>query len=454
MEYAAAIGALESALRFGIDPSLDGIRAIAEAMGRPQDAFASVQVTGTNGKSSTTRLIAALVAAEGLASGAYTSPHLESYTERIEVAGRPVGEGEFARAVEAALGAATSAGEGGSTEFELLTAAALWLLRERRVDVACLEVGMGGRWDATSVVDPAVAVITGVGLDHTERLGSTVEAIAADKSHIIKPGSSVVLGPGTAGVAGVFLARAAEFDLHPRFVAESGADSPVDEERTVRYAVRKHPDRVGGSLVLDVRGMHATYDRLVLVAPSYQAPNVATAIAAAECVLGRALRPVRVREALATMRFPGRFEVVAADPVVIDGAHNPQAASVLASAIEDAWRLSASRPWCVLGVLADKDAVGIARALAPVAERFVVTQPESPRARGAASLADIVAGITGVRPEIRESLADAIALARAEAGSAGVVVTGSLYTAGQARGLLRPLPSRGVGTASGVGGVC
>lgn len=440
MEYSEVIGVLESALCFGIEPSLDGIRALTEEMGRPQDSFVSVQVTGTNGKSSTTRMVAALMATEGLTTAAYTSPHLESYTERIEVDGRPVGEEEFAAAIAVTLQAARSAGAGvrSFTEFELLTAAALWLMRERRVDVACLEVGMGGRWDATSVVDPAVAVMTGVGLDHTERLGATVEAIAADKSRIIKPGASVVLGPGTAAVAGVFLDRAAEFGLHPLYVAEQGGPSPVGEDRTIRFAVIARPDRLGGTLVLDVAGMDASYPGLELTAPAYQAPNVAVAVAAAECVLGRALDPARVREALNRMTFPGRFELLVSDPpLVIDGAHNPQAADVLAGAIADAWPDEHTRPLCVLGVLGDKDAPGIVRALSPVVDSFVATQPDSPRARDAADLAAIVERETGSWPEIRPDLADALEHARLRAGARGVVVTGSLYTAGQVRALNR-----------------
>jgi dihydrofolate synthase/folylpolyglutamate synthase len=436
VDFAAAIRELEAALKFGIEPSLDGIRALTEAMDRPQDAFASVQTTGTNGKSSTTRLVASLLAAEGLSTGAYTSPHLESYTERIEIGGQPVREGDFALAMTAAVEAAHSGGSGAPafTEFELLTAAALWLMRERGVDVACLEVGMGGRWDSTSVVDPAVAVITGVGLDHTERLGSTVEVIAADKSQIIKPGASVVLGPGTIGVVGIFLERAAGLGLHPRFVAEDVTASPVEESLTVRYAVSGHPDRPGGTLALDVRGIHAEYAGLKLTAPAYQAPNVATAIAAAECALGRALDAGAVRRSLAGMTFPGRFELLSADPpLVIDGAHNPQAAGVLADAIRDAWPDGRSRPLCVLGVLTDKDAEGIVRALELAVDGFVVTQPDSPRARDAADLAAIVEYATGFWPEIRPDLADALAHARERAGARGVVVTGSLYTAGQAR---------------------
>lgn len=441
MDYAGAIEALDGALKFGIHPSLDGIVALTDALGRPQDAFASVQVTGTNGKSSVTRLTAALLRAEGLRSAAYTSPHLERYNERIEIDGAAVSDADFASAVGAATRAAEgpgSSGADGCTEFELLTAAALWLMRERGVDVACLEVGMGGRWDSTSVVAPAVAVVTGVGLDHTERLGSTVEAIADDKAHIIKPGASVVLGPGTAAVAGIFLRRADGFGLHPRFVAADGAATPVPEDLTVRFSVRERPTAPGGRLVLDVRGVHARYEGLTLPAPSYQAPNVATAIAAAECALGRALDAEAVRAALGAMVFPGRFELVAAaPPVVLDGAHNPQAAGVLADAIREAWPDSERRPWCVLGVLGDKDAAGIAAALAPVVDRFVATEPASPRARDAGDLAGIAEHVTGAWPEIVPDLAEALTHARAHAGERGVVVTGSLYTVGQARALLR-----------------
>jgi dihydrofolate synthase/folylpolyglutamate synthase len=450
VDFKTTKAALEGTLRFGIHPSLEGIRALTFAMGRPQDAFASVQITGTNGKTSVTRLVAAILAAEGLRTGAYTSPHLESYTERIEIGGEPVSETEFAAAVSEAIEAARRFGgethvaessdtAGTFTEFELLTAAALSLMREKRVDVACLEVGMGGRWDATSVVDPAVAVVTGVGLDHTERLGPTLDAIAYDKSYIIKSGSSVVLGPGTWPVVDVFLERCAQFGLRPRFVAEVGHDSPVAEPSTVRYSVRQAPNRPGGALVVDMRGMYAEYRGLEVVAPAYQAPNIAVAVAAAECVLGRALGLDRLRGALAAMRFPGRFEVMADDPpIVIDGAHNPQAAAVLASAVAEAWPDPSRRPWCVLGILADKDAEGIVAAIAPAVDRFVVTQSRSSRARSAGDLAAIVERVTGTPPEIVPDLEEAVAYACAHAGAPGVVVTGSLYTVGEARSLLRP----------------
>jgi dihydrofolate synthase/folylpolyglutamate synthase len=190
--------------------------------------------------------------------------------------------------------------------------------------------------------------------------------------------------------------------------------------------------------VLDVRGIHGTYRSLKVAAPSYQAGNVAVAIAAAECVLGRALREDVLRTALAAMRFPGRFEVVRTDPpLVLDGAHNPQAARTLARAVADAWPDAARLPWCVLGVLAEKDAAGIVSALAPVVERFVVTCSHNRRARAAEDLATIVEQVTGVLPETRPDIAAALAHARAGAGESGVLVTGSLYTVGEARGLLR-----------------
>jgi dihydrofolate synthase/folylpolyglutamate synthase len=439
VRYPEAVAALEGALRFGINPSLDGIRALTDALGRPQDAYSVVQVTGTNGKSSVTRLVEAILVAEGMSAGGYMSPHLESYTERIEVGGAPVGEGEFAGAIEAALDAAAGCGGVDAfTEFELLTAAALWLFRERAVDFACLEVGMGGRWDSTSVAEPAVAVVTGVGLDHTERLGATVEEIAEDKSHIIKPGSSVVLGPGTAATLPIFVRRTEQMGSHARFVARGTARSPVADELTVRFDVLQRPRTPGGSTGLDVHGVHGNYRGLAVSAPSYQAANVATAIAAAECALGRGLRGDRLAEALEAMTFPGRFElVVASPPIVLDGAHNPQAAYSLATAVMEAWPDAHSRPECVLGVLTDKDAAGIVAALSPAVARFVVTQPAVARALPASELATLVRDTTGTVPETLPVLADAIERARELGGPRGILITGSLYTVGEARTLLR-----------------
>jgi dihydrofolate synthase/folylpolyglutamate synthase len=267
--------------------------------------------------------------------------------------------------------------------------------------------------------------VTGVGLDHTDRLGRTVEEIAADKAHVIKAGSIAVLGPGTAEVEPILRTRAA--GVASPLVSVGGADADVTCE------VRATPDRPGGTLVLDVEGSLGSYPALRLTAPSYQAPNVATALGAAEAALGRALDPARVRVALEAVRFPGRFEVVRdAPPLVLDGAHNPQAAGVLAGAIREAF--GDTLPTLVLGVLADKDAAGIVRALAPVARRVVVTAPQSPRALPPAELAAVVEREAGVGARVAADVAAALALL---AEDEAAVVTGSLYTVGEARALLR-----------------
>jgi len=440
--YDDAVAALRRALVFGTNPSLEGITALCDELGRPQDTFASIQVTGTNGKTSTARMTHALLRAHGRRVGLYTSPELERINERIEILAGPVGDSDFAGAVLAALGAAERLRPGGQgqetgfTEFELTTAAALWLFRERGVDTAVLEVGLGGRWDATSVVAPAVSVITGVGLDHTSILGDTLQAIAAEKAAIIKPASAPVLGPGTAGLEAVFLERAEESGTHARAVRPRNAPTPVAEELTVRYDVTARPNSATGCTTLEVRGVHGSYPGLSLAAPSYQAGNVATAIAAAEAALGRALGVDLVQAALGTLTLPGRFELVRRDPlVIVDGSHNPQAADYLAGAIADAWPDPQCRPLVVLGVLADKDAEGIVRALAPVVSDFILTAPLSPRALDAATLGRIVHDVTGRDGRVVESLDDALEQAMDRSAN-GVVVTGSLTTAGQARSRL------------------
>ncbi|NTW29483.1 MAG: bifunctional folylpolyglutamate synthase/dihydrofolate synthase [Coriobacteriia bacterium] len=442
MTYDEVQAALKGAAIFGVNPSLEGVTELVDELGRPQDSFASVQITGTNGKTSTSRITAALLRAEGFRVGLYTSPELQRNPDRIEIDGAVVSDADFALAIEAAVRAAERLrGEGvigtaaGFTQFELLTAGALWLFRERSVDFAVLEVGMGGRWDATSVASPSVAVITGVGLDHTAILGDTLEAIAAEKAAIIRPASSPVLGPGVVGLDAIFLERAESVDTHARAVRAVGEPTPVSETLTVRYRLAARPDRPGGSVVVDVTGVHGAYGALALRGASYQAANIAVAVGAAEAALGRALSADRAREALGRLAIPGRFELVRENPpIVVDGSHNPQAASVLADAVREAF--PDARPAVLLGILADKDAEGIVRALAPVASRIVVTQSRSPRAMSADALAELVERVTGEAPEgVFSSVAQALA-ALISLTPEGLLVTGSITTAGEARGLL------------------
>jgi len=431
LTYAQALEALDGALTFGINPSLAGIHALTEAMGRPQNAFRCVQVTGTNGKTSVTRMVAAILHAHDARVLTYTSPHLESYAERMAIDGVPVSEAVFASAIEAAVVAANAVGEE-LTEFELLTAAALWLARDQECTWAVLEVGMGGRWDATSVVEPAVAIVTGVALDHTDRLGATVEAIAFDKAHVIKPGSIAVLGPGTEPVRGAFVERALGVGAQVIEVRSPGAGPGAWS-----FDLDSAPTGPGGVTALTVHGRLGSFGHLEVCAPAYQAPNVATAVAASVAALGHALDPRATREALRELRFPGRFESVSDDPpIVLDGAHNPEAASVLATAIVAAWPDAGVRPLALIGILKDKDAEGIVRALAGVVAGFACTAPESPRATAPAELARLVERVTG-------TACPAVAIGDVTPGwvvshapAAGLVVTGSLYTVGAVRSAL------------------
>lgn len=425
LTYDQAIARLGEALRFGINPSLEGIRVLTRALGMPQQSFRCIQVTGTNGKTSVVRMVAAGLAALDRTVGAYTSPHLISYTERFEIDSTPVSEEELARA----LGEVFTAADGLNrefTEFELLTAAAFVLFKARRVEWAVLEVGMGGRWDATSVVDPEVAVITGVGLDHTDRLGTTREEIAVDKSHIIKRGSVAVIGPGCEGVERIFETRATRM-MSP-FVLRVG----VGPDPQITWEIVRRPRTPGGTLTVDVHVQGVQTRRARLQAPSYQAPNIATAMAAIGAALWDTGHADAADKVAKLLRLPGRFELLRGEPpLVIDGAHNPQAAETLATSIAEVF--GDGLPVILLAVLADKDAEGIVRALAPVASSFVVSENGSPRCLAAADLAAIVARVTGTEPVVEPDLERAVTTA--SASGRGVVVTGSLYTAGAVRAL-------------------
>lgn len=397
MTYDDAVATLEDALKFGMDPSLEPIRAMCAAMGDPQKRYRCVQVAGTNGKSSTTRMIAVLLHAQGLRVGLYVSPHLIKYPERIEIDGRVVSDEDFARGIEVALDAAARAGVQ-ATEFELLTAAALWLFAREDVDWAVLECGLGGRWDATSVVDPQVAVITGVALEHTAILGDTIEKIADEKAAIIKPGSHAIFAHDLAA-QGVFERQAQDVGT-PYSYAKLDATRAFDDE--------------------------------LAYMPAYQRSNLATALAAVTVALGHAPSPESASIALGGLVIPGRFEILRHDPlVIVDAAHNPQSAHVLAGELRRLFDGDAAIPTLLLGVLDDKDARGIIRELCPLFDRIVVTASSSTRAVPATELASLVAEETGVRPEATHDVRAAQELLSGEP----IVATGSITVAGEVKGI-------------------
>jgi len=409
--YQAALTLIKSLAAFGIEPSLEGVAELMHWLDDPQQSYPSIQIAGTNGKTSTARFTAAFLRSQGYKVGLYTSPELVEYRERMEVDGEVVSEQGFAAAIFAAweaTGRAVDAGViWGVTEFELVTAAALWLFAREQVDFAVLEVGLGGRWDATSVVSPKVAVITGIGLDHMAILGDTIEKIAAEKAAIIKAGSIPVLGPGTETTREVFLARCDEVGAAPIIVK----DTDYCEE------LRVDPSRF----------------------PSYQRPNIACALAATRAALGERLDMDAIQKALDTLSIPGRFELLREQPpLLIDASHNPQSAQVLTYALREAWGIERASGYLkgfdtlLLGILADKDAMGIIRALVPLFKNLAVTQSSSPRAIPAVELAERVLQVTGRNPELFASVP--LALETLSKRGAAVVATGSITIAGEVKG--------------------
>ncbi len=397
------------------DPLLETVVDMLDELGRPDAAFDVVQVAGTNGKTSTSRYTAAILNGQGVSCALYTSPELVEMRERMEVAGAPVSREAFAHGISLAAeagrrvnAARERAGEKPYrvTEFDLLTVAACVVFAQAGVDAAVLEVGLGGRWDATSATHPVATCVTGIGLDHCRILGNTLEKIAAEKAAVIKAGQACVLGVGTwspSSVEDVFLARCAEQGVEPVLLRPANvADAPGElEAGTTRehpelarasYAIETRPAALGDLLALDVFTPHATYEGLCAVKPAYQAANVACAVTLAEAVLGHALDEEALLESVMACPTPGRFDALAgaaAAPLhLIDAAHNPQSVRAFMASLAEQEPQVAERPALLCAVLADKDVDGVVGLLAHEFPRVYVTATSSGRALPASELAE------------------------------------------------------------------
>jgi len=393
-------------------------------MGDPQRAYPVVHLTGTNGKGSTARMITALLVARGLSVGTYTSPDLERVNERLASNDEPIGDEELAHALQR-LAQLEEGLEEPPTRFEILTAAAFGWFADIAVDVAVVEVGLGGRWDATNVADAQVAVVTNVSLDHQEVLGPTRADIAEEKAGIVKPGSTLVLG---------------ETDPHlvPCFRAVESAEV---WQRDEDFGCVRNQLALGGRL-LELRTPGASYDDLLLPAHgAHQGDNAAVAVAAAEAFFRAPTEREVVDEAFASVRLPGRLEVVGRKPlVVLDGAHNPAGARALAAALDEAFETSSLV--LVVGLLRGRDPREMLVALDAARARLVVAcPPPSPRALPPEELTAAARDL-GIAAEVAGSVADAVARARKLAEpSEMVLITGSLYVVGTARAAIRGAPT-------------
>jgi dihydrofolate synthase/folylpolyglutamate synthase len=387
---------------FGMRFGLERMHRLTTALGMPQRRFAQVHVVGSNGKSSTVRFVAALLERHGLRSGSYTSPHLKRFRERIEVGERPISAARFAAAVQRSAEAvelverAAPGDDETVTQFEALTAAAFHELAASKVDVAVVEAGLGGRFDATNVIPSKVQVLTGVGLEHTRWLGPTIVDIAAEKLAVVRDHATLVIPA----------------DLHPdaHAVAEQ-----VAADRHARLVVAPGPDEANIPGELLARG-------------AFQRRNFALACAAAEAFLERRLDRTAVAAAAAETRVPGRLEVVAERPLTLhDGAHNPAGATALAAALPEV--IAGRRPLVlVVSVLEDKAAADMLVPLLPLADHLIFTRCANPRALSPATLESLAQQLDGPDAEVVPDPRSALERARDLAGAAGAVLaTGSIY---------------------------
>lgn len=419
-------------------PLLETVIDMLDELKRPDEHYDCIQVAGTNGKTSTTRFAAAILAGEGLRCALYTSPQLVRYPERMEIDGRVISDAAFAHGVSAAVeagrrvnAARTAAGRRAYTitPFDLLTVAAFVVFAEARVDVAVLEVGMGGRWDATSAADPVAVAITGIGLDHMRILGDTLGEIAAEKAAVIKPGRIVVLGEGT-------------HEPEVQRVMDERCEACGVTPLVVTHEVRELPRHVGDMLAFSTATERTTYE-VCFPKPSYQPQNAACAIHLVEAYLGRQLSPASLQLSLETCPTPGRFDIVRRRPLVlIDACHNPQSCENFVSALDEVDEDVSKRPLLLIAALSDKDVSGIVRTLVPAFPRFAVTATASDRALAPAELAQLVAEELereGRVPDgllsVYDTVADALD-ALTEAGEP-VVAAGTITLAGEVAGLLR-----------------
>ncbi|MEN3356563.1 MAG: dihydrofolate synthase / folylpolyglutamate synthase [Mycobacteriales bacterium] len=425
-----------------LEPSRDRVAALVDLLGRPQASYPVVHITGTNGKTSTTRMVDALLREFGLRVGRFTSPHLTSVTERIAVDGRPIDTERFVQIYDEIapyLELVDKEQPLRLTYFEVLTAMAFVAFADTPVDVAVVEVGMGGRWDSTNVADAKVAVVTPISIDHANYLGGTVEAIAGEKAGIIKAGSVAVLAEQPPTAAEVLVRRAAEVGAE---VAREGAE----------FGVFRRLVALGGQQLL-LRGLGGMYDDIFLpLHGAHQAQNAACALAAVEAFFGAgaagSLDLETVRGGFGAVTSPGRLETVRTAPtVLLDAAHNPAGMAATVTALGEAFDFR--RLVGVVAVLSDKDVPGMLTVLEPVLDEIVVTGNSSPRALPPDDLAGLAVEAFGadrvvVEPRLDDAIEQAVRLAEEGADTlsgAGVLVTGSVVTVGEARTLLaRPSP--------------
>lgn len=421
-----------------IQPSLERIALLADMLGSPQLSYSTIHIAGTNGKTTTTRLIDHLALELGLRTGRFTSPHLESFLERIAINGEPISESSMIatyKDVAPYLDLVDERMTNRLSFFEAVTALAFVAFAEFPVDIGIFECGMGGEWDATNVIDAKVSVITPIGFDHMQYLGNTLGEIALTKSGIIKPGSFAVLARQELDSAQMLMRKCAEVDA-----------TPIREG--IEYGVKDRALAVGGQM-LTIQGVYGEYDEIFLpLYGEHQASNAATALAAIEVFAGeKALDVEIVRAAFAAATSPGRCEILMRNPtVIVDSAHNPHGATSLRKTIESEFDFD--QVIGVVSAMADKDLAGIFEEFEPIMDRVVITRNTSHRSAPVEDLADVArevfdAARVSTAPNLDQAIRSAIEQAKLESAvtdmNCAVLIAGSVISAGEARAIVREL---------------
>ena len=417
-----------------INPTLDRISLLSDYLGSPQLSYPTIHIAGTNGKTSTTRIIDSLCQELGLRTGRFTSPHLESILERISINGSPITETTMIKAyrdIEPYLGLVDQKSSNPLSFFEVITALSFVAFAEHPVDVGIFECGMGGEWDSTNVIESKVAVVTPVGLDHMEYLGDTIEKIATTKSGIIKSGEFVVLSRQEKDAAQALLRRCALMNATPL-------------REGIEFEVLKREIAVGGQL-LTIRGVYGIYEDLFLpLHGKHQSGNAATALAAVEVFAGESQLDLGlVAEAFAHATSPGRCEIVSRNPtIIIDAAHNPHGAISLRQTLESEFTFS--KVISIFAPMSDKDITGLIREIEPIVDHLIISRNSSSRSADIASVKSLATSSFSIGEiDSTENLEEALKLAKSiaqevrDAGSVAILVTGSVVTAGEMRQIVR-----------------
>jgi dihydrofolate synthase/folylpolyglutamate synthase len=434
--YRETIDYLYALQKHGIKLALSNSHALMALMGDPHRKFRSVHVAGTNGKGSTSAFIASMLQAAGYRVGLYTSPHLVSFTERIRINAVLITEAKVVELAGRVRDAARKAefADGmvafSPTFFEVTTAMAFTYFAEEGVDIAVIEVGMGGRLDSTNVITPLVSVITNIELEHTEFLGTTLREIAGEKAGVIKQGVPVVTGAMQQEVITVIEWEAAAREAEVYRLSKDFMPVPIASQR---------------AQIFDYRGINASYEKVrINMLGRYQVDNASLALATIECLrnAGIIVDEAAVRRGLEQTRWEGRLELMARKPdIYLDGAHNPASAQMLAATVRE-MKSAYRRTILVIGILQDKDCGGIIAALVPLADHVVVTKPQYSRAMEVQALASAIRRLHG-SVDTAETVGEAIAMARDNISLDDLVlITGSLYMVGDARAVFHPETDR------------